>query len=45
MKKDGVSYVDPRFRFIVVERLAENIIDGVIRNLVSDENLLREYGI
>jgi hypothetical protein len=45
MKKDGVSYVDPRFRFIVVERLAENIIDGVIRNLVSDEDLLREYGI
>ena len=45
MKKDGVSYVDPRFRFIVVERLEENIIENVIRNLVSDENLLQEYGL
>ena len=45
MRKDGVSYVDPHFKFIVVERLSEQIIESVIRNLASDECLLREYGI
>ena len=45
MRKDGVSYVDPRFRFIVVERLSENIIESVINDLISDECLLNEYGI
>ena len=45
MQKDGVPYVDPHFRFIVVERLTEHIIESVISNLVSDECLLHEYGI
>ena len=45
MKKDGASYIDPRFRFIVVERLTENIIEDVIRALIPDEECLREYGI
>ncbi len=45
MKKEGVSYVDPRFRFIVVEQLSENMIESVINDLISDERLLKEYGI
>lgn len=45
MKKDGVSYIDPHFKFIVVESISENIIDTVIQNLVSDKNLLYEYGL
>ena len=45
MQKDGVSHMDPRFRFIVVERLSEDIVKAVIKDLVSDERLLREYGI
>ncbi|MBQ2988639.1 MAG: hypothetical protein IJD59_06010 [Clostridia bacterium] len=45
MKKDGVSHIDPRFRFIVVERLSEDIVKTVIKDLIADERLLREYGI
>lgn len=45
MRKDGSSYVDPRFRFIVVERLSEHIIESAISDLVSNERLLHEYGI
>lgn len=45
MRKDGVSYVDPHFRFIVVERISEHVIESVISDLVSDESLLHEYGI
>lgn len=45
MKRDGVSHIDPRFRFIVVERLSEDIIQAVIKDLVTDERLLLEYGI
>ena len=45
MKRDGLSYIDPHFKFIVVEQLSENIIDTVIRNLVEHEELLREYGL
>ena len=44
MKKDNISYVDPYFKFIVVDQLDENIINAVIRDLVSNECLLREYG-
>ncbi len=44
MKKEGVPYVDPRFKFIVVERLSENMIESVISDLLSDERLLKEYG-
>ena len=45
MQKDGTSYIDPQFKFIVVERISENIIETVIQKLVSDELLLREYGL
>ena len=44
MKKDGLSYVDPYFKFIVIECISESILDAVIKNLVSDEHLLHEYG-
>ena len=45
MRKDGAPYVDPRFRFLVVERLSEDIIEAAIKELVSDEDLLKEYGM
>ena len=45
MKKDGASYIDPDFRFIVVACLSEKIIDAVIRNLIEDEHLLLKYGL
>lgn len=45
MKKDDTSYVNPRFRFLVVERLSEDIIEAAIKELASDEDLLKEYGI
>ena len=45
MQKDGASYIDPHFKCIVVDRLSEDIIKSVIQDLITDERLLREYGI
>ena len=45
MQKESASYIDPRFKFIVVDQLSEDIIKAVIKDLITDERLLREYGI
>ena len=45
MQKENIPYIDPCFRFIVIERISEDVIETVLRNLISDKHLLREYGL
>ncbi len=44
MREEGVHYVDPAFRMIVVERLDRPTIEAVVRELMKRPALLALYG-